>query len=278
MFEDILVPLDGSAPGWKALYQAIELARAEGSTLYGLYVVDIRRLSAPAAYLQTPQGLKISPYARSDAELEGWYEKWGQEVLRTMEDTCRRYGVTAIGTLRRGFPEQVICREARRADLVVCGHRPRRGRGASRHGSVLDAVIHKTRTPVLVVSHDTGQLNKILLVYNGRQADSRALNLAARFSLEHRQPLTVMVSGHRPGQYEKSASRLESYFGPRLVKTELVPTNGAAMQTIISTAVKTPVDMIFTPAERHYNFFNGMAGNKLDKLIDKAPCPVLICP
>jgi nucleotide-binding universal stress UspA family protein len=278
MFENILVPLDGSAPGWKALYQAIGLARAEGSSVHGLYVVDVRRLSAPAAYFQTPQGLKISRYARSDAELEGWYEKWGREVLRTMEDTCRRYGVTGTGTLRRGFPGQLICREARRADLVVCGHRPRRGSGSCRRGTVLDAVIRKTRTPVLVVSHDTGQLNKILLVYNGRQEDSRALDMAARFSLEHRQPLTVMVSGHRPGRYEKSAGRLESYFGPRLVKTELVPTNGAAMQTIISTAAKTPVDMIFTPAGRHRRIFNGLAGNKLDKLIDKAPCPVLICP
>jgi nucleotide-binding universal stress UspA family protein len=42
MFNQILVPVDGSDHSWNALEQAIEVAKEEGSTIHGLFVTDAR--------------------------------------------------------------------------------------------------------------------------------------------------------------------------------------------------------------------------------------------
>jgi nucleotide-binding universal stress UspA family protein len=278
MFEEILVPLDGSAQGWKALSQAVELAKAEGSIVHGLYVVDVRRLSAPQAYFQTPHGLMLSPYARTDSELEGWYREWGTGVLHTMEDICRQCGVISTGTISRGFVERVICQEARLADLIVFGHQPHRGNGTCHRGSALEIVIRRSKTPVLVVTNDAKHLHKILLTYNGRKEDSQALHMAARFSHKYGLPLTVMVTSYGHSQHVKKIEQLESYLKPYSIKAELLPTNGTKIQSRIGAAEAAPVDMIFTGTYRHNGVFTAITGSTLDNLIDKAPCPVLICP
>ncbi len=276
IFREILVPLDGSAAGWQALSQAIEVAKADGSFVRGMYVVDVRRLSETQAYFQTPYGLALSPYVRTDSELENWYLKWGSIVLHTMEEDCRQQGITSVGIIRRGFSERVICQDARLADLVIFGHLRRKG---MRHrGSMLETVIRKGTTPVLVTFGKASQLRRILLIYDRPREDSRALHVAACFSQKYGLPLTVLVASHKLTEYVEKTLRLESYLKPYSVETEFLAGDGGRTSSVISAVKSKRVDTIFAGRYRHDALFTTVMGSTLDSLIDEAPCPVLICP
>jgi len=278
MFKDILVPLDGSAQSWKALAQAIELAKVEGSIVRGLYVVDVRRLNAPQAYFQTPHGVLPSPYVRTNSELEGWYFSWGAIVLHTMEETCRQSGIACAGTIGRGLTAEVVCQQARSADLVVLGHHPHRGNGVCHRGSTLGEVTRKAQTPVLVTTGDARQVRRVLLPYSEPKADSRVLHMAARFSQSHGLPLTILVVAHRPQSYLDKTLLLGNYLKPYSMETKFLPADGHLAQTIIGVADAETSDIIFAGTYRHNGLLTAILGSTLDKVVDRAPCPVLICP
>lgn len=133
----ILVPLDGSKNSFKALTEAIYLARQCNATITGLcviplYTINLGRLLTSLKKESEKEAKKFMLRAKTLAAQDGivFYEKilYGNEA----------WEITEFASYKR-------------FDLIVMGSR---GLGAIKEaflGSVTNVVVHRSKVPVLVV-------------------------------------------------------------------------------------------------------------------------------
>ncbi|KTG14280.1 universal stress protein [Haloferax profundi] len=141
MYEDILVPTDGSPGTMQAIEHALELAGAD-STVHVLSVVDQRVYLAAGGDQQDA----VIQALRDDAV--DAVEKCAAEC----KDKCDT--TTAV---REGVPHRVILEYADEhdVDVVVMGTHGRTGRDKlTSLGSVTERVVENAKRPVLVVHID----------------------------------------------------------------------------------------------------------------------------
>lgn len=140
MYDDILVPTDGSSGTAEVLDHAIAIA-SEGTTVHGLYVVDKRHIMAADE--------------DSKAEVRRSLQEEGERALDDVEVTVEDAGLTAATVCEEGIPHRVAVEYAHEADadLVVMGTHGRTGRqGVEALGSTTDRVVENGSIPVLVVN------------------------------------------------------------------------------------------------------------------------------
>jgi nucleotide-binding universal stress UspA family protein len=139
MYDEILVPTDGSEGSAEAIEEAVELAATTGATVHGLFVIDTRDYSA----LSETQWLAVEDELRAA----------GESALETVIDRAAAAGVDAETTIERGVPHEEILGYADEAgaDLVVMGTHGRTGLGRFLIGSVAEKVIRSADVPVLVI-------------------------------------------------------------------------------------------------------------------------------
>ena len=133
----ILVPMDGSKNSLRGLDAAIYIARQCHATLTGLYVMPIY----PKSLL-----LKPIPY---EAELA----KIARAFLEKAKTRSAQNGIVFNEKIVKGHVAEVILDFAKekKIDLIVMGAR---GMGSVKEvflGSVSNAVVHKSKIPVLII-------------------------------------------------------------------------------------------------------------------------------
>jgi nucleotide-binding universal stress UspA family protein len=141
MYDDILVPTDGSAGTDDALTHALEVAAGRGARLHALSVVDRR------VYLSADRD-------QQDAILESLTES-AEEAVTAVRDRATETGVETTTAVRDGVPHSEILRYADEegVDLIVIGTHGRTGRDKLVNmGSVTERVVENAAQPVLVVN------------------------------------------------------------------------------------------------------------------------------
>jgi nucleotide-binding universal stress UspA family protein len=141
MYEEILVPTDGSPATDRALEHALDLADRYDARVHALYVVD------PASYSTLEAGAQIVLEA---------LETEGRTAVDAVADRCSDAGVSAETHVRTGTPHRVIVDAAEDlgADLVVMATHGRRGVERYLLGSVTERVLRTCGVPVLSVRID----------------------------------------------------------------------------------------------------------------------------
>ncbi|MHB9286324.1 universal stress protein [Halobacteriales archaeon Cl-PHB] len=142
MYDDILVPTDGSAGMDAVIEHAISLCETHEATLHGLYVVD----TASLADLPMESSWEAVNSALRDE---------GEESLLAME---RLAGDVPVQTYQvEGSPAQEIVEYAQDQgiDLVVMGTHGRSGVNRLLLGSVAERVVRTSPVPVLTVRVET---------------------------------------------------------------------------------------------------------------------------
>jgi nucleotide-binding universal stress UspA family protein len=139
MYDDILLPTDGSAGMETVIDHAADLAAAHGATLHALYVVDTASLT------DVPM----------EASMEGVSQALTQEGKTALEQVERRTsGDASVETdLVEGSPAREITNYAtdNPADIVVMGTHGRSGMDRLLLGSVAERVVRSSPVPVLTV-------------------------------------------------------------------------------------------------------------------------------
>ena len=157
MFEKIIVALDLSDMGKLVFARALSLAKNHGSKLLLLHALSPEEDNSP---LPIPPDLtQIYPAVGNDLTLEMWKEQWqafeklGLETLARYLKTASEVGVEAETRQSLGNPGKIICKTAteENAQLIVIGHRGRRGLSELFLGSVSNYVMHHADCSVLVV-------------------------------------------------------------------------------------------------------------------------------
>ncbi|NCN70738.1 MAG: universal stress protein [Rhodoferax sp.] len=143
MFKHILVPVDGSGTAQLAVGKAIGLAKAFGSRVTVIYVID--------PYPFTGVG---TDFAYGQAEYLSAATAEANAAVKTAKDAFASATVTVdtsvieAHTIWRGVVEAGVSLQA---DLIVMGSHGRSGLEKLMLGSVAQAVLSHTKLPVLVV-------------------------------------------------------------------------------------------------------------------------------
>ncbi|WP_254533890.1 universal stress protein [Natrinema gelatinilyticum] len=137
MYEDILLPFDGSDGAAETLHHAAEIAHWDDATIHVLFVADTTRDSVTVVETQVVDALVQE----------------GEDIVEEAEKTLRTLGGNYDSDVVQGNPAPTIVEYAERYDhdLIVM---PTHGRkGVSRYlvGSVTEKVIRLASVPVLTV-------------------------------------------------------------------------------------------------------------------------------
>lgn len=143
MFKHLLVPIDGSPTSQSAVDKAIGLAKAFGSTVTALFVVDPYPFSGVGTDFAYGQAQYFSA-ARTQAN----------DALAATQRAFEAAGVKAtMSVVEAHAPWRGIldAAESGQADLIVIGSHGRSGIEKLVLGSVAQRVVSHAKLPVLVV-------------------------------------------------------------------------------------------------------------------------------
>lgn len=140
LYKKILIPTDGSEIAGVAVKQGIELAKALGSKIYGLYVIDVSAFA----------GIPTEAIWESMRSL---LEEEGRKALGAVEQTAKELGVECELLLKEGAPAEDITRVAKdeKIELIIMGTAGRKGLDRFLLGSVAEKVMRAAPCPVMVV-------------------------------------------------------------------------------------------------------------------------------
>lgn len=143
MYDDILIPTDGSEAVETAIVHAFDLADRYDATVHALYVVDDSRGGA---------GLMGVDAQATVSELR----TMGEGAVDTIATHGEERGLAVETAVNEGLPHEGILDYADDNDisLVVMSSRGRSGVSRFVFGSVTERVVRLSDRPVLVVSRD----------------------------------------------------------------------------------------------------------------------------
>jgi nucleotide-binding universal stress UspA family protein len=138
MYDDVLVPTDGSRGAEAALRHGIAIASQWDATLHALYVVDLRVA-------------RTGPLHRT-------LQDEGREALRDVEVAGTQAGLSVVTEMVEGRPHEEILEyvSERGIDVVVMGTHGRTGIDRLVMGSVAERVNRLSPVPVLTVPQEDG--------------------------------------------------------------------------------------------------------------------------
>ena len=144
MYPHILVPVDDSAPAQRGLAEAIEVARALGSKIHILHIVDLRALIT-----------NVAGYSPAEQLIDDW-KAMGEVLVAAAVERARRADVKADSRVVCDASLRVcdaILDEAKRCDagLIVMGTHGRRGLTRLALGSEAELVLRSSPVPVMLV-------------------------------------------------------------------------------------------------------------------------------
>jgi nucleotide-binding universal stress UspA family protein len=149
MYDDILIPTDGSEEVETAIEHAFDLAETYDATVHALYIVDDSRGGA---------GLMGADTESAMSELR----TMGEEAVNAIATRGREAGLTVETAVREHLPHEGILHYAddNDIDLLVMSSRGRSGVSRFVFGSVTERVVRLSERPVLVVSRGTSDENR----------------------------------------------------------------------------------------------------------------------
>jgi nucleotide-binding universal stress UspA family protein len=143
MFKHILVPVDGSSTAQLAVGKAIGLAKAFGSRVTAIFVID--------PYPFTGVG---TDFAYGQAEYLTAATAEANAAIKAAKTALEEAGVsvdTSVIEAHAAWRGVVHAAESLQADLIIMGSHGRSGLEKLVLGSVTQAVLSHTKLPVLVV-------------------------------------------------------------------------------------------------------------------------------
>jgi len=139
MYDNVLIPTDGSDQAERAVSHGLDLAEAVGAKVHALYVVETE-----ATYILTV-GLDDDEMAE--------YREYGEETVADVVERAEKRGIEGTGVIRAGRISEEIVEYATENDIdnVVMGGQ---GQGAIERylGSTAEKVLRMSSVPVIVIS------------------------------------------------------------------------------------------------------------------------------
>ncbi|MHC3439698.1 universal stress protein [Natrialbaceae archaeon A-gly3] len=139
MYDDVLVPTDGSEGATYAAEHAVAIADPFDATVHALSVTS-----------EGPYGADKRDQLRADEKGEA------EEAVATVEKLAADAGLETTTTVQPGVPHEAILEyaETEPVDLIVMGTAGRSGLESVLIGSAAERVVRNSRVPVVTVRLD----------------------------------------------------------------------------------------------------------------------------
>jgi nucleotide-binding universal stress UspA family protein len=251
LFADVLVAVSGDEAGWRAVEQAMEIARREGGRLRGLHVVG----SEDQLDTEEIQSLKI-------------------EFRRC----CEGIGIQGKLAVVAGDVADTICARARWTDLVVLNvSYPPDPLPVARLSSGFRAIVQKCPTPVLAVRDGVSPLRRALLAYDGSGKADEGLFVGTDLSGQWNLPLVVLTVAENDETASKTLTHAREYLELHGVQATFVRKEGAVADEILAVAEEHETDLLVMGGYGFSPVLHIALGSTVDKVLRKGRQPVLIC-
>ena len=245
--DDILVAFDLGAPGRQALAQALTLAKAEGSRVYGLRANE----------------------GNADAA-----ERSATEAA--FHDACEAAGVEGQLAFAAGGPVDVILERSIWADLVVATLTYEDANGHRSLARNVRPLLRRTPRPLLAVSGPPTDLSRPLLAYDGRPQADLALFAAVYASLKWGAVPTVLTVSEVGRSAETTLAKAREAFERYGAKADYVQREGAVGDAIVQVAEARDRNLILMGSYTYSRWLEGVFGGVLEHVLLHADRPVLI--
>jgi nucleotide-binding universal stress UspA family protein len=251
LFREILTPINGREDGWWALDQACMVAKREGTSVQGMYVLT------------------------QDQEPES------QAFLMIKEEFTRRCEVNDIKgelSFHYGDVSQQICEQARHNDLVVMNltYPPETG-VLARVSSSIRNLIQKCPRPILFTPQVSKPLDHALLAYDGSLKAQEALFIAAYIAEQWKIPLDVITIGIDDLDREIQEDAEKYLDGYNLQVNYIFSQGSNPVKQILSSVDELNIDLLLLGGYSHAPIVEVIQGSDVDEILRLTKIPVIIC-
>jgi nucleotide-binding universal stress UspA family protein len=261
----VVVALDASPPSLEAARTAAELARALGAELAGLFVEDVNvlRLAAlPFGQQVTSSGGAERPLERAavEAELRA-LASWAREALAAAAGSVH---VSWSFEVRRGPLPDAVLSAAGRSDVLVVGARGHGARG--RPGGTARAAAERAPASVVVHGRAAGAGREVLVACDGSVESERALAAAAAMATGGL--VAVCLASDAPAA-ARLAERVRFVLPARRGSVRWA--GGSGLSDLLAfTRGGAPALLVVAAGSPL------LRGDGFARLVDEAPCPILL--
>jgi len=252
LFPEILVALSGGETSWVALEQALIVAQREGSSVHGL---------------------RVQPRA-SDVQSEA-----ARQLQERFRARLEQAGVPGELRITTGRIARRLCEYARWTDLLALklDHPPAPG-PLRRLGSGFRTLLRNCSRPALVVPRAPAAMEHGLLAFDGSEASTEALYVAAYLAERWGMQLEVVtVAGDgrlRPAELLDTAREYLGRYGVPAVTSVL---SGPPARAILAHARQSGADLILLGGFGGSPMLEVVVGSTVEELLRMSSLPLLIC-
>lgn len=279
--QTILCPTDLSETSVQSIPLATHFARVHGADLHLLHVHLLHAITPPEEDVPFPG----EDEARESLEASAAGVPWAQ-----VEHHVAR-GINAAPTI-------LEYADAHDADLIVMGSHGRRGFRRLLLGSVTAEVVRISPVPVLVVRHDPDaaaprDVDRIIVPVDFSTSTEEVLRVASELASTFDVPIQLLhavepipyvqlaypvavdheeFKSHAEGRLDELAGRLAG--DGRDVSADAII--GLADEVVIEAAGRTAAPLVVMASHGHTGLARVLLGSTTERLLRRAPCPVLV--
>ena len=277
MVNKILVPVDGSVNGFKALEYGINITRKLGASLIGVYVLDVNLIQGPM-FTDISGSVGMPPYDGFFEAVETSLNEKADFILKDFAARCRRAGVSFETKKSIGKISQVIIEEGQNADLIVMARK-----GEHFHlkeggllGSVAEAVVRNSGKPVIVTPKDFIEIESMAIAYDGSEPAKKALTFSVDFSENTAWPLTAIIITSDSKKAAALANEIEDSLEDRSTDCAIITLQGKETEEIINYIKEGAVELMAMGAFGHNRLRSLIMGSTTSHVIQKSIIPLLL--
>lgn len=278
MFPRLLVCTDGSPYGETACDYALLLARALGSQLKALHVLDVRLIEGPL--LADVSGMiGAAEYFASMPQFKELMSAKGQAVCDGFAAKAAGAAVKAECTVETGHPFHMIMTAEEACDLLILGRRgENESFGRDLIGSVTERIMRRARKTCLITPLTFKPVTHLLAATDGSMLADKAVQVAAQVASQLGAALTVLTVAEKIGleaarhTAETAVERARAWLPGVAYRVK----EGEAAEGIMDVAVGVNADLLVLGAHSHARVREWFVGCTTQRVLADSALPVLL--
>ncbi len=271
----VLHPTDLTPSGTPAFAHALRLAAAARTKLYVLHAdpKDAEDADDWSAYPPVRRTLTSWGMLEEGSSPRAVFEQLGVQIAKVRMP--ERDAMRAILRFLDGHP----------SDVIVLATEGRDGMPRWLHGSIAEPVARAAETATLFVPRgarafvapDNGavSLRRVLIPVDRRPPPTYALRVAWEITRLLGAEGAILQLLHVGSATDPAAVEVDPGTWPTV---EHVVRSGDVVEQILAVASEGPADMIAMATEGHQGFLDALRGSTTERVLRRAPCPVLAVP
>lgn len=252
LFADLLIPLTDDSDGWRALDQAVEVAKRERAHLHGLLATPTETLLGTEKF------------------------QWVEEAFVRR---CADVGLQGNLAIQAGDPADALCQRVPLSDLVIIDRSyPLSGDDEDADDSRLLSLISRLARPLLLVSGPVVPLERLLLAYDDGPRAREGLFIATYLAEQWQSDLAI-VAVHEPTRSTKpTLAHARAYLAMHEIDATFIEERGPAAPALLRTAAEWERDLIVMGTSTSGLFGAWNQAKTMPELLHDWDGQLLICP